>query len=160
MTTLVGRLRGLPSVQVTLAGALLVLGFLSSPLQRFTGAGVWALRTAATLAVVIITLTALGGLFSRSVGTHYAFGLIVLAVAAAAFAARSSFDVFALSAVALGLNTLLVAGLGRLLFENSRGGDAIGSLFLLGAVAAGLLAASVNGVLRLSRHHASQGASS
>ena len=58
------------------------------------------------------------------------------------------------------LNTLLVAGLGRLLFENSRGGDAIGSLFLLGAVAAGLLAASVNGVLRLSRHHASQGASS
>lgn len=140
--------------------ALLVLGFLSSPLQRFTGAGVWALRTAATLAVVIITLTALGGLFSRSVGTHYAFGLIVLAVAAAAFAARSSFDVFALSAVALGLNTLLVAGLGRLLFENSRGGDTIGSLFLLGAVAAGLLAASVNGVLRLSRHHASQGASS
>ena len=87
-------------------------------------------------------------------------GLIVLAVAAAAFAARSSFDVFALSAVALGLNTLLVAGLGRLLFENSRGGDAIGSLFLLGAVAAGLLAASVNGVLRLSRYHASQGASS
>ena len=142
------------------SAALLVLGFLSSPLQRFTGAGVWALRTAATLAVVIITLTALGGLFSRSVGTHYAFGLIVLAVAAAAFAARSSFDVFALSAVALGLNTLLVAGLGRLLFENSRGGDAIGSLFLLGAVAAGLLAASVNGVLRLSRYHASQGASS
>ncbi|MBL0090890.1 MAG: DUF2157 domain-containing protein [Piscinibacter sp.] len=140
--------------------ALLVLGFLSSPLQRFTGAGVWALRTAATLAVVIITLTALGGLFSRSVGTHYAFGLIVLAVAAAAFAARRSFDVFALSAVALGLNTLLVAGLGRLLFENSRGGDGIGNLFLLGAVAAGLLAASVNGVLRLSRHHASQGASS
>ena len=88
------------------------------------------------------------------------FDRVVLAVAAAAFAARSSFDVFALSAVALGLNTLLVAGLGRLLFENSRGGDAIGSLFLLGAVAAGLLAASVNGVLRLSRHHASQGASS
>jgi hypothetical protein len=139
---------------------LLVLGLLTAPMQRFTGAGPWALRTAATLAVVIITLTALGGLFSHSVGTHYAFGLVVLAVAAAAFAAPRSFDVFALSAVALGLNTLLVAGLARLLFENAGGGDPIGRLFLLGTVAAGLLAASVNGVLRLSRQHAATGASS
>lgn len=142
------------------SAALLVLGTLSAPLRRITGAGVWALRTAATLAVVIITLTALGGLFSRSIGTHYAFGLIALALVALAFAARRSFDVFALSAVALGLNTLLVAGLARLLFENASGGDPIGRLFLLGIVAAGLLAASVNGVLRLSRHHAVQGASS
>jgi uncharacterized membrane protein len=140
--------------------ALLVLAALSAPLRRVTGAGPWALRTAATLAVVIITLTALGGLFSQSVGTHYSFGLVVLAVAAAAFAPRRSFDVFALSAVALGLNTLVVAGLARLLFENMHGGDPIGRLFLLGITAAGLLALSVNVVLRLSRRHASQGESS
>lgn len=125
--------------------------------HRFTGAGVWSLRTAATLAVIVVTSTALGGLFSRSVGTHYVFGLIVLAALAAAFVPARSFDVFALSAAALGLNTLIVAGLGRLLLENA-GGDPIGRLFLLGIAAAGLLAASVSGVLRLSRAHGDAGA--
>ena len=57
--------------------------------------------------------------------------VLVLAALAAAFVPRRSFDVFALSAVALGLNTLAVAGLGRLLFENAHG-DPIGRLFLLG----------------------------
>jgi len=133
------------------AGAIVLA--MSALARRLTGAGVWALRTAVTLAVVVITSTALAGLFSRSVATHYGFGLLVLAALAAAFVPRRSFDVFALSAVALGLNTLAVAGLGRLLFENAHG-DPIGRLFLLGALAAGMLAASVNGVLRLARAHA------
>lgn len=133
------------------AGAIVLA--MSALARRFTGAGVWALRTAVTLAVVVIASTALAGLFSRSVATHYGFGLLVLAALAAAFVPRRSFDVFALSAVALGLNTLAVAGLGRLLFENAHG-DPIGRLFLLGALAAGMLAASVNGVLRLARAHA------
>lgn len=130
------------------AGAIVLA--LSAAGRRVTGAGPWALRTAVTLAVVVITSTALAGLFSRSVGTHYGFGLIVLGALAAAFTPRRAFDVFALSATALGLNTLIVAGLGRLLLENAHG-DPIGRLFLLGALAAGLLAASVSGVLRLSR---------
>lgn len=133
------------------AGAIVLA--MSALARRFTGAGVWALRTAVTLAVVVIASTALAGLFSRSVATHYGFGLLVLAALAAAFVPRRSIDVFALSAVALGLNTLAVAGLGRLLFENAHG-DPIGRLFLLGALAAGMLAASVNGVLRLARAHA------
>ncbi|MBS0441389.1 MAG: DUF2157 domain-containing protein [Proteobacteria bacterium] len=133
------------------AGAIVLA--MSALARRFSGAGVWALRTAVTLAVVVITSTALAGLFSRSVATHYGFGLLVLAALAAAFVPRRAFDVFALSAVALGLNTLAVAGLGRLLFENAHG-DPIGRLFLLGALAAGMLAASVNGVLRLARAHA------
>ena len=133
------------------AGAIVLA--MSALARRLTGAGVWALRTAVTLAVVVIASTALAGLFSRSVATHYGFGLLVLAALAAAFVPRRSFDVFALSAVALGLNTLAVAGLGRLLFENAHG-DPIGRLFLLGALAAGMLAASVNGVLRLARAHA------
>ncbi len=133
------------------AGAIVLA--MSALARRITGAGVWALRTAVTLAVVVITSTALAGLFSRSVATHYGFGLLVLAALAAAFVPRRAFDVFALSAVALGLNTLAVAGLGRLLFENAHG-DPIGRLFLLGALAAGMLAASVNGVLRLARAHA------
>lgn len=126
--------------------------------RAFSGAGAWSLRTAVTLAVTVITATAIGGLFSRSVGTHYVFGLVVLAVIALAFVPRRSFDVFALSAAALGLNTLIVAGLARLLLENA-GGDPIGRLFLLGAAAAGLLAASVTAILRLARQQAGQEAS-
>ncbi len=137
------------------AGAVLLA--MSALVRRVTGAGVWALRSAATLTVVVITSTALAGLFSRSIGTHYLYGLVVLAALGAAFVPRATFDVFALSAVALGLDTLLVAGLARLLFEHSGGGDPIGRLFLLGALAAGLLAVTVSGVLRLTRAPAATG---
>lgn len=144
---------------VHLAGwAMALVTMLSvGPLGRsFTGAGIWSLRTAVTLGVIVITATALGGLFTRSIGTHYVFGLIVLAVIALAFVPRRSFDVFALSAAALGLNTLIVAGLARLLLENAAG-DPIGRLFLLGAAAAGLLAASVTAILRLARQQPEAG---
>lgn len=134
---------------------VVALGALGRPL---TGASAWSLRTAATLAVIVVTSTALGGLFSRSVGTHYGFGLVVLAGLAMAFVPARSFDVFALSAAALGLNTLIVAGLGRLLLEHA-GGDPIGRLFLLGAAAAALLAASVSTILRLARSRGAEGAS-
>lgn len=133
--------------------ALATVAALSAPLQRVTGAGAWGLRTAAVLAVVMVSATALGGLFHREVAPHYAVGLLVLVVAAGIGAQRRAFDLFVLSAAALGLNTLLVCGLARLLFRES-GGDAIGELLLLGLVAAGLLAGTVSGILRLSRHYA------
>lgn len=132
--------------------AVLLVGWLSRPLQRFTGAGVWSLRTAATLAVVMTTATALGGLFHDTVAPHYALGLLVLAAAAGLLCLRAAFDVFVLSAVALSLNTLLVSGLSRLLFDD-HGGDPIGRLLLIGLVAAGLLAASVSAILKLGKHH-------
>lgn len=138
------------------AVALAALLGIGAPGRRWTGAGVWSLRTAATLAVSVITATALGGLFSRTIGTHFAFGLVVLVAMALAFTAARSFDVFALSAAALGLNTLIVAGLGRLLLQDA-GGDPVGRLFLLGAAAAVLLAASVGTILRLARRHEAQG---
>ena len=52
-------------------------------------------------------------------------------VDAAVMARPRTFDVYGLSAVALGLNTLLVAGLARMLFRLG-GGDPIGPLLLLG----------------------------
>lgn len=136
------------------AGALVLA--MSSFARRFTGAGAWALRCAVTLAVIVITGTALAALFSTPIAAHFAAGLLVLALLAAAFVPRAGFDVFALSAVALGLNTLVVAGLARLLFEGAHG-DPIGRLFLLGALAAGLLAGTVSGVLKLARAYASEG---
>ncbi len=133
--------------------ALVLTAALSSLLRRVTGAGPWALRTALVLTVVLVSGTALGGLFSRTVGAHYPLALVVLAGLFAVAARRRFFDVFALSAVALGLNVLLVAGLARWLFEGVRG-DAIGAFLMLGLAAAGLLAATVSGVLKLARRHA------
>ncbi|WP_372526415.1 DUF2157 domain-containing protein [Piscinibacter sp.] len=140
------------------AAALLVAA-LSTPWRRVSGAGVWALRTALTLSVVMVTATALGGLFTQHVAAHYGLGLALLGAAAGVLALPRLFDVYGLSAVALGLNTLVVAGLARALFENHHGGDPIGQLLLLGLVAAGLLAATVNLVLRLARRQAAPGES-
>ncbi len=125
--------------------------------RRVTGAGIWALRTALTPAVTMVTLGAIGGLFSRSVAGHYGLGLALLVLAAVVLARPRSFEVFGLSAVALGINALLVAGLARLLFENRSGGEPIGELLLIGLAAAGLLAATVAGVLRLAQRAVAQG---
>lgn len=136
------------------AGALLVAA-LSPAAARFTGAGTWALRTAGALVTVMVAATALGGLFfMREVAPHYWLALVVLGAAAAALCAGRWFDVFLLSAVALALDTLLVAGAARALFDGSRG-DPIGRLLLLGLFGAGLLAVSVSLITRLARrqHH-------
>lgn len=138
------------------AAAFVLVGALSAALRRWSGAGVWALRTALTLAVMMITLTALGGLFHTPIALHYGLGLAVLAAAAVALAQPRWFEVYGLSAVALGLNSLLVAGLARLLFDKG-GGALIGNLLLLGLAAAGLLAASVAAILRLARRYGQPG---
>ncbi|HJV60537.1 MAG TPA: DUF2157 domain-containing protein [Albitalea sp.] len=132
-----------------LSGLLLVLA-LGAAARRFTGAGVWSLRCALTLWVVMLGASALGGLFHSPVAPHYALGLVVLGLAAATLASPRFAEVYGLSAVALGLDTLLVAGLGRLLFDNAAG-DPIGRLTMIGLAAAGLLAATVTAVLRVAR---------
>jgi uncharacterized membrane protein len=134
--------------------ALALVAALAPAWQRFTGAGVWGQRTALTLAVVLVTASALGGLFHREIAPHYLLGLLLLALAAGAFAWPRTFDVFGVSALAFGLNTLLVAGLARLLFDRHGEGEPIGRFLLLGLVAAGLLAASVAAVLKLARRQA------
>jgi uncharacterized membrane protein len=139
------------------SSAFVLVGALSEPVRRWTGAGVWALRTAQTLAVIMVTLTAVGGLFHSPVALHYALGLAILALAAVVLAQPRWFEVYGLSAVALGLNSLLVAGLSRVLFNTHVSGDPIGQLLVLGLVAAGLLAASVALILRLSRSYGHPG---
>jgi uncharacterized membrane protein len=132
---------------------LALAGLLSASLQRYTGAGAWGFRTAVTLAVIAITTTALGSLFHSNVLPHFPLGLLVLAVAATLLCTPRTFDVFALSAVALGLNALLVCGLVRWLGEGSWRDDWLGRLMLIGLFAAGLLAASVSGILKIARHY-------
>ena len=122
------------------------------------GMGPWAFRGSVTLAVVMVSAAALWALFDQRVSPHYLLGLVLLAAAAALLSRTAGFDVFALSAVALGLDTLLVAGLARLVFD-SGGGDTIGRLLLVGLCAAGLLAFSVSVILKLARRTALTGAS-
>jgi uncharacterized membrane protein len=143
----------LPAHTIAWATLLLLVTAFSRPLAHFSGAGPWACRAAVTLLVMALTLGATFGLFGSRIAPHYPLALGLLALGAGLLCLRPVFDIFALSAVALGLDTLLVAGLVRLLF-NERGGDAIGSLLLTGMVAAGLLAASVSLILRLARRHA------
>jgi uncharacterized membrane protein len=135
--------------------ALVLVGFLSAPLRRYTGAGLWGLRVALALAVVMIATTAIAGLLGGQAMLHYGLGLVVLVGAAVMLARSESFDVFGLSAVAFGLDALLVGGLAYALFHNLHG-DGFAALLLIGLVAAGLVAATVSLVLRLARRAASQ----
>jgi len=134
--------------------ALLLVAALHPAWRRITGSGDWAERTAVTLAMVLICFSGSMAIFGDRSGMHYAAALVVLGLAAALLARRATFDLYGLSAVALGLNVLLIAGLTHLLFDRARHNDFIGEMLLLGLAAAGLLAATVSGVLHLSRHHA------
>ena len=81
----------------------------------------------------------------------------MLLVAIGLYTLPETFDLYALSAAALAANVLIVAGVAHLLFKGIRGGDWIGMLLLVGLIAAGLLAATVSGILRLARARAAQG---
>jgi uncharacterized membrane protein len=129
---------------------------LSPVLQRWSGSGMWAMRTAVTLATIMITTTSLGALFANKMALLYCLGLGLLAGAASALASQKVFEIFCLSAVGLGLNVLLIFGLGKLLFHDSRGDNWVGAMLLLGLAAAGLLAGTVSALLRLSRRYAVQ----
>ena len=143
----------LPVHLIGWATALAICALSSPPARPWLGNGLWAFRTGATLLVAMVGASALGGLFHGVVSPLYALGLLVLGAAAGLLVPPRSFDVFALSAVALGLDTLLVAGLVRLVFDAGGSGDTIGRLLLIGLCAAGLLAASVSVILKLARRN-------
>jgi hypothetical protein len=137
--------------------AVLIVAGLSAPLRRWSGAGLWSLRSAVVLAAFIVSGTAIGGLLHGSVGAQYPAGLAVIAAGLALLGSRRAFDIFALSALTLALDGLLIAGLVRLLFAGSGGADPIGRMLLVGLVAAALLAFSVSQVLKLARRRREEG---
>jgi uncharacterized membrane protein len=147
----------LPAHLIGWTTALVLVVALHPAWHRFTGGGLWGERTAATLAVVMICVSGATAVFSDRSGAHYVLALAVLGIAAVVLANARSFDIYGLSAVALGLNALLLVGLANLLFDHHGSGDEIGRMLVLGLSAAGLLAASVSGVMRLSRRHARTG---
>lgn len=121
---------------------------------RWTGAGVWALRTAGTLGVAMVTLGGIFALFHDAIAAQYGLAVLLFAVAAAVLALPRMFEIFLLSAVALGLDTLLVAGLARAMFTGAGRQDPVGRLLVIGIAAAALLAVSVSLVTRLAKRQA------
>ena len=106
----------------------------------------WAWRLAVLASVIAISGTALGGLFSRDVAPQYYLGLGVMGVGLVLAWRRG--EVYAMSALALAVDTLLVVGLARVVIDAK--GD-IGGVFLIALVACGLLAASVSLIMRRMR---------
>ncbi|ANH70767.1 DUF2157 domain-containing protein [Mitsuaria sp. 7] len=106
----------------------------------------WAWRVAVLASVIAISGTALGGLFTKDVAPQYSLGLGVMGVGLVLAWRRG--EVYAMSALALAVDTLLVVGLARVVIDAK--GD-IGGVFLIGLVACGLLAASVSLIMRRMR---------
>ena len=150
LESLSGRVQNLPVILAGWGLALLLTGSLGTPWRRFTGAGAWSLRTALALTALLVTGFALQALFASSILPAYPLGMMILGAAAIAFCSARHHDTFALSVIGLGVNVLLVAGLTRLLFDGHRG-ETLLPLLILGLAAAGLLAATVNLILRLAR---------
>ncbi len=135
----------------------LLLTFVLSPIAaRYTGAGIWALRTSVLLTILLVMAPAIIGIFDDKVAPQYWLGLIALLGAAVFFAAPNSFDIFGLSAVGLALDILVVAGITHLLF-NGGNGEKVGSLLIVGMLAAGVLALTVSVIMWLARTYTSKG---
>ena len=142
-------------IDILLTGwaALLAACALVSPLlARWTGTGPWPLRLGLVLAVVMITGSGLSALFNGGTASPYWAGLGVLMAVGGLLMTRQLYDVFGLSAVALGIDILLVCGLASRLFDH--GNDALGAMLLLGLSAAILLALTVQGILWRTRREA------
>ncbi|AVQ79923.1 MULTISPECIES: DUF2157 domain-containing protein [unclassified Variovorax] len=127
---------------------VLLITVLSPWARHWVGETHWSQRLAMLALAVNVTLTSLAGLLWRSeVSPHYFMGLALMCGAGGMLMQRQWFDIVGLSAAVLCVDTLLVAGLARILFDGG-GIDTMGRLLLIGLVAAGLLAVSVAVVMR------------
>lgn len=138
----------LPYQAAACIGAVALTALLSPLCARWTGAGYLSLRVCVALSVVSVALIGMAGVFYSRVSGQYWLAIFILVLGAAAFMSPRLFDLFALSAIGLALNVLLIALLARVLhdvFESSF----IPQLLLIGLAAAGLLAATVSVILKL-----------
>lgn len=125
-------------------GAILPAIALSPMFKKFTGAGVWSFRLCVLLAVSAITFDSLTSVFNWYSPGQYFVGLALLSVLLVAFCRPLLFDMFALCALALALNVLIDAGIGRALEKGHT--DFTSALLVFGLSAAGLLGATVKAI--------------
>lgn len=146
------------NLPVTLAGWALAMALAAAlgpvgALRRWLGTGTGSQRVAVLGALALGVTSSLPGLFMRPVALVYWLALATAGLAAGLLWRSRTPDLFALSAVALALDALLLAGLGRALFLHYRM-DATGGLLLLGLGAAALVALTASAVLRAQRRDA------
>lgn len=134
------------------AGFFCLCAALAPQWRGQTGAGLWSFRYAITASVVAVMLAGLGALFANPVAGQYWLGLLLLTGAMVLLGTLRFFDIFGVSAAALGSNVLLICGVARWLFDKS-GGDSIGRLLFLGLLAAAALAGTVSLILAMQRQH-------
>ena len=135
--------------------AIGLCALLSQAAQRWTGAGLWSFRLAVTLTVVMVTSIGIDGLFAQTIAFSAYAALAVTIVAALVLLLRECFEIYAVSAVALGLNVQLIGICTHWLSRDAHG-DFVGELFVLVVLAATLLALSVGAILRLARRYAKE----
>lgn len=121
---------------------------LAFALRHAPGAGSWPVRLCMIYATAGMVFFGVLSLFGEGGAIVYPLTLAALAVSAYAFSRRPLFDVFVISALGLGINVLLVAGVARVLVE----AEVIGML-LIGCIAAALLAGTVKYIMHLTRLH-------
>jgi uncharacterized membrane protein len=136
-------------------GVILVTLLVSRLARRRTGAGTWSFNMAASLSALFITVSAVADLLNGT-SLYYATSLVLSGAAAWALASPRRFDVFAASVIGLALNTLLIAGLARVVFSGSTR-DLVGPLIPIGAAAATLLGVTVRAIMLLSHKYSTQG---
>lgn len=136
-------------VQLGASAVLMAIWLALGPeLRRWSGSGPWAERAMALWLALSVGGWGLVALFERDWGLLYFWAGAVLA---GGFALRwRGGDLVQLAILALAWDTWATFGLGRLLFEGARG-DPFGRLLLLGLLVTGLLAGSVNLLMRRAR---------
>ncbi len=155
----VGHRGGMPFEAVLpawIAGAVLV--FLMSPwtgLATYIGRTDWTFRLAAVLWLVLVTGTAVPTIIDGRTG--FAIGLLGLALASGllfALATRMPRDAIVMSAATLAIDVMLITALVRSAFHGRSNGF---EFLTIGLIAAGIVAASAMGLMKLLRGEAIPG---
>lgn len=128
----------------------LIVGGLSKPARRWTGAGLWSHRLALTLTVIAVTGSAIANLLSSEGSLLYGLAMLTLGAAAMLLSRPRWFDLHGLSTLAMGLNVCVFSGLAQRLLDDAHG-HVLGSWLVLGLLAAGMLGATVKAVMHLAR---------
>jgi uncharacterized membrane protein len=118
-------------------------------LRSFTGAGRWSFHLALVLAAGFITLVGIAGLLGESPGS-YLVSLLILIGAAMWFAQPRRFNIIVLAIIALGLNILLIFGIGRALIETNDATAVLAGIVLVGGA---LLSTTAWALVSMNKQH-------
>ena len=127
--------------------ALVVLAFAVQRLGLAGERAKWTLRVALIFALVAVTSYASVALFAKRPAFFMA-GLALVAATAAFLWVQRPRDFAALCVAALGVDVLLIAGAGRMIFFSNFD---IGALLLFGLIAAGIVGVTVSLMLKVYR---------